>query len=763
MKRLLRRLTAGILCAVLIVLTACSGKDSKGSDAKENEKGRYIETEYALPDQVGNVNAIGKLEDGTLRLVSDTGVYDSADGGASWEPAMNGFKPAVERENGSYLMDAAVDAGGRLFLAYTGGYYLIDAEGKEIPVTIDLPAGAHQGFTTMMNGEESEENEEQNLLDNALINVKFTGDGKLIGIDYSGMAYLVNPETGEVIQSFGSEDSYIEDFTVVGNRLVTTEFEGIAIYNLETGAIDEVDAALSDYFKETGADDGAVSQHGASNLTSGDTKDTIYYSDSTGLYRYTFGAGEMERLINGALCSMSNPVLSVNAIFETDDNTFLILYQGDQGNLLMHYEYSAEASAVPSHEIKVYALEDHQAIRQAISNFQTSNPDYYVNLEIGMNGDDSITASDALSTLNTNIMAGDGPDVILLDQLPIDSYIEKGLLEDLSDIAEECRKDSTFFDNILNYKESDDGIYAVPTRFSLPLAAGSDETLGNITDLASLAGEVKRLRSENADIGSILGAESAASLLEILLNTSLSNIVKEDGTLDQKALVNFLTAAKEIYDANYQPDNDTEMNQISMSGMSTDILKNFMTIVNKDQLMNIGNLDGLSGLGSLVSVNDQAGWTYKVLAGLSKDVFIPQDTVGISAKSGEKEAAAEFIKYLLSTENQSNTQASGFPVNADGLEQAHESLKNQEAGEIAIGLAKEDGTMDTASLTLRNANDDEFNAVKDYIAAADTAAVSDAVITEAIVGEGSTCLMEGADIDAAAEKILQSVNLYLSE
>ena len=50
------------------------------------------------------------------------------------------------------------------------------------------------------------------------------------------------------------------------------------------------------------------------------------------------------------------------------------------------------------------------------------------------------TESDALKTLNTEIAAGNGPDVILLDGLPVESYIEKGLLEDISDVISRIYK-----------------------------------------------------------------------------------------------------------------------------------------------------------------------------------------------------------------------------------------------------------------------------------------------------------------------------------
>ncbi len=56
-----------------------------------------------------------------------------------------------------------------------------------------------------------------------------------------------------------------------------------------------------------------------------------------------------------------------------------------------------------------------------------------------MSGEDSVTVSDALRTLNTDIMAGKGPDVLILDGMPVENYIQKGLLEDITDTVESAR------------------------------------------------------------------------------------------------------------------------------------------------------------------------------------------------------------------------------------------------------------------------------------------------------------------------------------
>lgn len=744
MNRFVKRLIAGIVSVAMLTLTACSG-NSEGDESKENEKGRYLETEYTLPKEAANIITIGKMADGRFRLVTSESILDSPDGGETWEISALGYTPKTEREEGGYLCSAAVDSKGRLLLSYENGCYLVDENGTEKELVVELEEVSISGTT-----ESADED-----LKKILYYVEFTADDKVVGTDLNGRAYIVDPDSGETIQTFGDEDSYIECFAVVGNRFVALASGEIDIYNVKTGALEEPDSVLSDYYRDLTKNENRYADSDSSSLAAAETGDTIYYADETGLYRYTFGAGEMEQLINGSLCSLSNPSFFIIKILEMEDNTFLILY----GDSLMHYEYSEEVSTVPSEEIRVYALEDNESIRQAISNFQAKNPDYFVNLEVGMSGDDSVTVSDAIRTLNTNIMAGDGPDVILLDKLPIDSYIEMGLLEDLSDVVDECMEENSFYENILNYKQNEDGLYAVPTQFSLPVIAGTDETMQKVSDLTTLKDKIISLRLENPDIDSILGQVNAASLIEWLLTTSLPEIVKDDGTLDRGSLIEFLETAKEIYKANYQPADDED--DLSVSGMS--VFSTMLGVLNHRQKMSVMNIEGMSSMETLVSMNDQTGWSFQTMSGMSEKVFIPQDTVGISAKSEDKETAKVFIKYLLSIDNQSYAQASGFPVNADALGQVYDSLKDQEQGEITLGTTNVDGESEEASLNMRSINEAEYNILKEYIEEVDTAAVSDAIITEAIVEGGAACLTEDADISACVDKVLQSVNLHLAE
>ena len=53
-------------------------------------------------------------------------------------------------------------------------------------------------------------------------------------------------------------------------------------------------------------------------------------------------------------------------------------------------------------------------VRQAAALFQEMHPELEVSYETGYTGEDGVTLSDAIRTLNTELMAGEGPDLLIL-------------------------------------------------------------------------------------------------------------------------------------------------------------------------------------------------------------------------------------------------------------------------------------------------------------------------------------------------------------
>ena len=151
----------------------------------------------------------------------------------------------------------------------------------------------------------------------------------------------------------------------------------------------------------------------------------------------------------------------------------------------MRYSYDATLATQPGQELKIYSLDSDDIVKKLVSNFQASHPDVLVTYETGMDGSDAKSESDAINILNTEIMAGNGPDLLFLNGLPWKSYAGKGILADISSLGP-CQE-GTVFENLFSAYGTKDGQYVAPIAFSIPALAGEESQIANIHSLEGLA------------------------------------------------------------------------------------------------------------------------------------------------------------------------------------------------------------------------------------------------------------------------------------
>ena len=181
----------------------------------------------------------------------------------------------------------------------------------------------------------------------------------------------------------------------------------------------------------------------------------------------------------------------------------------------------------------VYSLKSNDLILDMISEFQDQYPDVELIYETGEGADGSVTMSDRIRALNARILAGDGPDVLLLDGLPVDSYIEKGILEDLTPVLGSEKE--TLLPNILSAYTKEDKIYMLPLRVNIPLFMTSGQNPEKFSDLESL---VEYSEAEGG-VANLLDY-SYANMLQILYYNYKPDFIMEDGVVNREAVVQFL-------------------------------------------------------------------------------------------------------------------------------------------------------------------------------------------------------------------------------
>ncbi|WP_027295101.1 ABC transporter substrate-binding protein [Robinsoniella sp. KNHs210] len=787
MKTILKKVLALSMAGAVVIstLTGCvNGKsDNSGdgsNDTKTSAMGRYQEEEMKLPEGLSQIMSMSKLADGGVRILANNeknkpGIWDSKDNGSTWTKVKDLTGDIVKSD--SRIIASAVSATGESAVVLIGeinetgevpiNYWIIDKDGNTSELPINLPQSVQNNPTEGKNGEMQADS-----YANRIVEVSYTDSGKLLGLDQENTIHLFDSKTGEITKKFSvvAKENYIISYQAIGDVLIVATDKEVQLFNLSTGEQMEKEVALNDQIFK-GKDESDIMQmlsiEGSPFLfAKGKDDKSVFFGSKDGMYSYSIGGNVIEQVINGSLTSMGNPKFSFVSIIALEDGSFLVAgTDGFDTYKLYKYTYSKDTPTIPSKGVQVYSLEDNVEIRQAIVLFQNKNPDIYVTLEIGRSGDDAVTDSDALRTLNTNIMAGKGPDVLILDGMPINSYMEKGLLKDLTEILKQEENSGDFIESIKKTYLNGDKIQAIPTRFKVPLIQGSKGDIDDINDLTSLTDQMEKLKKENPDMG-IFGDLDFEELFEKLYVSNSAAWIKEDGTLNQEAVQDFFTKLKRIYGSDTH-ETKTENSAAALTAAGDGVKPSLngidggiANLIGKKNLMNIGLLGDFTQYTRVVSSNRALkDGAVKLLNGQSSNTFVPMSTVGISNKSSDVETAGKFISFLLSKEAQKINQGGGLPVNREAFD---EGIKE---GTVVLPekIPYIDANGRQKDYKTEQPSKEDIKYLNDMIDSLTTPSVEDAVIKDNIKEQAEQCVSGQITIEEAVKNVMQKVNLYLSE
>lgn len=774
---------AALFCAGVIAvsfLAGCGGESGeingtgKGEEhgdseaAAEKSMGRYLEQEITVPeisDEPDYYPApyLGRREDGKLVLADkNLGCYISEDQGESWEAAGCPWSELLENQ---YISDIALSPDGAMALVCNvyeeeepeesdiqleeSRYYYIDSEGTitEIPF---------QG------GE-----------DEAIIKFTFDRQGRLYGWGYDGRFYRFDREAGTAKKLFDVE-GHVNSICFTGRYMVAlTSRNEIILYDLEKEMPVEDDSLLQDFITENLGSAGAKAEWGYDVIaTPGEGDDIVYLAFRGGLYRHVIGGTVMEQIIDGGVTAFGDPSAELFAMEMLPDNAFIVLYTGRR---IYKYTYDPNVPTVPERQLDVYSLTENDSLRQAVSLFQKEHQDVHVRYEIGMSGSDSITKEDAIRNLNTKILAGEGPDIMLLDGLPQASYKDKGVLADVSGIVDGMTGEEALFPNIVDACREDGKIVALPIRVQVPMAAGKTEYVEKIEDLESLADAMEQIREENPE-GPVLGLSSAGELLRVLSLSSSGVWTDGAGAVDEEALTEFLTAAKRIWQAEISGleeedlERDESYNLTYDAGMEyATVSKHAVSIGMKEQLLAVGKMYKVDFdydvLTSVAGQEEDFGFGF--WNGQVKNGLIPDGMAGILANSAEDELAAAFYRSLFGRKLQDMDLAGGLPVNMASFDTFAVNPYVDPEGfmeeNVAGALVVSNDKGDRYCVDLLWPSEEDFGKLKEMVSGMSVINRGDATIEEAVFEVGEEVLQSDMTPQEAVQEIVKRSAIYLAE
>lgn len=738
----LSKLIVLLLCAALLIP---AGGCKSPATADETitipaESGRYTEQLLDIPVPEGYQN---QYIIGVSALESGVEVFTCSylQQGDVWETHY--FRHTlledgtVKTADEQWLNELAVDGGNELHLkrGADGTLYLFFGNYNEQGESQQcLLVSRDDGKTgTQINGDGL----------NALTGVNSYGllaDGSIAYTDYYNASIgLLDANGGYLDQLEGESNLVMPAVAAHGTKIATIapEAKAIRVYDRSDGSSTDFDydvrqqsATLLEY-----APDGA-----------------LYLCDSTGLYRHTQDGTLWERIMDGSTCNLGLPSFLPIGMTTAQGQPDAIYVYGE-GSTLLKYWFDPAAPMAASKTISVFSLHADETVQQAIVVFNRSQSEFAASYTAAMEQGAAGTEQDYIKALNTELLAGTGPDVLILDGLPVNSYIQKGVLADIGAIVDDAEP---VLSNIRAASTAGDGVlYAMPSGIRLPFAyapGGAESAFASLSALANAcenAGEVPLLAS---------AAFNYQTLAEVLLNYYGGSLLT--GNTDD--IRSFLTDAGRVA-RSIGTDGKLCEGWEAVQGTPDEELLTAMRINNGGPQIwadMTGRAQGalLLPSGSFYSemiVFSAAEALNAALTGIANQ-YEPVGLVGVNRASTSLDAAAQFVQTLLSFQVQSaNKYSDAFPVNVEAL--------NNKATNVDDTMSQSMRFDETNSLSAEWPSEAvrvQFHALAQQ--------VNSPLMTDTVFGDMVTPVivsyLDGSDtLETAVVKLESVISTYLSE
>lgn len=755
----MKRYRGVALCMALALgLTACGTQttESTASGATatttgDTQMGRWVENQL----DIGNQQIAGGptlLEDGSLVLYvyeEDPNTFEagplqrltSMDNGETWSTEDTGWNDQVEgsvtrvwtKTDGTNCVYSVVfGEDGRASNRYQ--LYLQKPGASLEPISIDETNSVYDAVFY------------QNDL--WLFQISYSENGASSSlIDY-------DPETG-ASQKVALDDTTVYNGgvqpTVAGDKLLYLFYAESSMPLMQLNVADGTSTQVLENVSESISPDALV----------GDADGAVYYPSSTGIYRLASGGTLPEQVVPG-----DGTALSVNSNFPTDicrtaNGDFLVTLMGDDNTRIINrYHYDETLPTHAETTLKVWSLQDSATARAAVNLYKQEHPEVDVTFTIAISEDaqdETAARTDALTQLNTELLAGEGPDLLILDGVDYETYVQKGMLADLSDVLPLSNLQTNLSEPFIK----DSKVYTMPARFSVPILIGDEGTLEGLTDLSAVQQAILDAPPRPAtDTAEALGDDeryalcitSAEDFADFLLPVT-ANAILQDGTLQEDALrqvMNFVEAVSAYYDTKDTISDNTWGSIQSWSGTDAITVNSEQAEYSDLNRAKYGWFDLDTPYSLLTMARSEVPLdpaakdipcSILLRPGLTTGTYTPKVLVGVSAGSAHADIAKELAATFFNTDVQGSYYGDGMTVRADCLTQKLDAvLRNDYASADAV---KTD--------------------LKQLLDSCTTPVLVPALLRDSFL-EHTNAIIQGQETsDAAVKGIESDIRLYLAE
>ena len=692
-RKILSRVVA-VTMTLCIGMGLCGCSGSKGAqdktyDIKHGDDQYFVMNHYQISG--GNLLDMAYVGDEAVILGNDNGSLKYLTGSADsdiWDE--NIIDDIDESKDKAYVSAACVDTDGTVYSAV----YNYSMENNEI---VD-------GSTEIRRYDAAEE---QNL--SGKYNVVLEGiDKEITGISHvkdGDSYYLLTTDGLSKFDSNGKltaqyDESNSRDFAVADKVYLLADQKMIELdsdLNVISESSEIYDSLKEDVDETVAKEDSTYSN--GKKILKADSEDNLYILTDRALYK---------KQVDSKAIMM---VLDDTDGYENSTNTILqFVLCGDryitidsEHNVSVYAVNDGTVTVVEKQEITLWSLRYGPFVEQAVDIFNNISNNITVKYEYGVSDDNGVTIKDAVNALNTELLAGKGPDVILTDGLNINSYIDNGAFLDLADLETEIQKKySNCLDKVMDTYRMGDKVYAIPARMTFQAVIEPEDISGSLNYISDFQDYIDN--SEPTKVGNDLDIYDWTILFEDFYPQYLNDFIKDE-KFDTETFKTFLeelhTLWKTLESRTSQESFDKwESDKIEGEGRERQFCGRFFPLVDYEysgQSIAVGSIEYTETIkaayGYSIYKGDETHYikddhTFRALVHNGNTLYTPIETFAINSNTEKADAAKTFIMKQFDKELQflyvgDPYYTMGLPVNLDDWE--YEEYVLTEGGKYVSG------------------------------------------------------------------------------
>lgn len=364
------------------------------------------------------------------------------------------------------------------------------------------------------------------------------------------------------------------------------------------------------------------------------------------------------------------------------------------------------------------------------------------------NGNPNESKEKYINNINTELMSGQGADIISVRMLPYKKYISRNMFTDIGELMKSDKnyEPSKYYANIFEAVQFNKGLYTIPLDYTYQLFGSNteldiDDSNWCWQDFFSVAQNI--LDGENTGTrNKYILSETDEDLFNLIFEKSYIKFVNEEekkSSFMSKEFIDLLKICKEL-------SNKKNVRQSSAKINKDDIGQSLFYIYDIPSVSSLASIEASDPIKSLLKLPSDVK---------SGDLSFNSSMIfAINNASKSKAAAWKFIKFLLSDEMQSSPALPGFPVNKDAYKHKLTNETEQFSQNDSITLSKDKKT------DLMN----KYAAFTDSIALGiNNYPYADSRILQIVKEEVKAFFSEKLPAEDVAQAIQNKVTIYLKE